>query len=161
MAFCEHCLKEIPEGVLCEECAAAAQQEDVPAAGENAAPVTHTASGAPQFHPQFATPLATPVTEEKRFQVPLTMAQLPPALKPLGVWSFVGYTLLFLIPLVGLVAALVCACGGTPRVCLKNYARGWLLSVVLLAVVLAAAGALAWYLKCPLPQITFNGFAPY
>ncbi len=161
MAFCEHCLKEIPEGVLCEECAAAAQEEEVPAAQENVTPVTRTASGAPQFHPQFTAPSASPATEEKRFQIPLTMMQLPPALKPLGVWGFVGYTLLFMIPLVGFVAALVCACGGTSRVCLKNYARGWLLSVVLVTVVLAAAGALMWYFKCPLPQVTFNGFAPY
>ncbi len=160
MAFCEHCLKEIPEGVLCEECAAAANEE-APAVQECAVPVARTASGAPQFHPQFTTPPAPPVTEEKRFQVPLTVTQLPPALKPLGAWGFVGYTLLFLIPLVGFVVALVFACGGTSRVCLKNYARGWLLSVVLLTVVLAAAGALAWYLKCPLPQFTFNGFAPY
>ena len=160
MAFCEHCLKEIPEGVLCEECAAAEAEENVKGS-DNTTPVTHTASGAPQFHPQFTAPAASSWTEEKRFQVPLTLTQLPPALKPLGTWGFVGYTLLFMIPLVGLIVALVCACGGTGRVCLKNYARGWIVTFVLLAVVIAAAGALAWYLKCPLPQFTLNGFAPY
>ena len=160
MAFCEHCLKEIPEGVLCEECAAAAQTKVAPAT-EVTAPVTRTASGAPQFHPQFAAPVASPVAEEKRFLVPLTLTQLPPALKPLGAWGFVGYTLLFLIPVIGWIVALVFACGGTNRVCLKNYARGWLLGALLLIVLLAAVGALLWYVKCPLPQFTFNGFAPY
>ena len=160
MAFCEHCLKEIPEGVLCADCMAAGA-EATPLEREHTAPVTRTATGAPQFHPQFAAPAATHAAEEKRFQVPLTITQLPPVLKPLGAWGFVGYTLLFLIPILGLIVALVCACGGTSRVCLKNYARGYLLTVLLLALVLAAAGALAWYFKCPLPQFAFNGFAPY
>lgn len=160
MAFCEHCLKEIPEGVLCEECAAAVQTEE-PVAVDEPAPVTRTASGAPQFHPQFTAPVAAPVAEEKRFLVPLTLTQLPPVLKPLGVWGFVGYSLLFLIPVIGWIVALVFACGGTNRVCLKHFARGWLVSALLLIAALAAVGALLWYVKCPLPQFTFNGFAPY
>lgn len=161
MAFCEHCLKEIPEGVLCEECAAAEAATCAPTTEETASPVARSASGAPQFYPQFTASRASASVEQKHFEVPLTMTQLPPALKPLGVWGFVGYTLLFMIPLVGLVALLVFACGGTGRVCLKHYARGYLLAVVLLLAVLAAAGALMWYLKCPLPQFVFNGFAPY
>jgi len=140
VAFCDCCLKEIEEGTLCAECAAAST-----AGGETAPVVSHSASGAPQFHPQFAAPSAPPAAEEKRFPIPLTVAQLPYDLKPLGAWAFFGYGLLFLIPLVGLVLALVFALGGTSRVCLKNYARGvllaWLFALVLAAL---AAGAL-WY----------------
>lgn len=137
MAFCEHCLKEIEEGVLCAECAATTA-----ASGDTAAVVSHSATGAPQFHPQFTAPPAPPVTEEKRFPIPLSVPQLPVHLKPLGAWGFFGYGVLFLIPLVGFVLALVFALGGTPRVCLKNYARGvlltWLLALLLAALAVGA-----------------------
>ena len=134
MAFCEHCLKEIEEGTLCVECAAAN-----PVSGEAEAVVSHSETGAPQFHPQFMAPPPPPVSEPKRFEIPLTVSQLPAYLKPLGAWGFFGYGLLFLIPLGGWIFTLVFALGGTTRVCLKNYARAVLL-VWLFTLVLAAAG---------------------
>lgn len=140
MAFCEHCLKEIEEGTLCAECAAAEVT-----CGETAPVVSHSESGAPQFHPQFIAPPAPPVTEEKRFEIPLSVTQLPPALKPLGAWGFLGYGLLFMIPLVGLVFALVFALGGTTRVCLKNYARGALLAWAFALISAAVAAGVLWY----------------
>lgn len=140
MAFCEHCLKEVPEGeVLCTECAAV-QAAAAPPAAEEAA-VSRSASGAPQFRVQFTPPPAPPVATEPRFEMPLTASQLPRELKPLGAWAFFGYGLLFMIPLVGLVVAIVFACGGTSRVCLKNYARSVLLAW--LFALIAAAGAAA------------------
>lgn len=140
VAFCEHCLKEIEEGTLCEACAA-----ENTASGDAAAVVSHSASGAPQFHPQFTPPVALPVTEEKRFEIPLTVTQLPAHLKPLGAWGFFGYGLLFAIPLVGFVLALVFALGGTTRVCLKNYARGVLLAWLFALVIAAVTVGLLWY----------------
>ncbi len=139
MAFCEQCLKEIDDGVLCEACAAEGL-------GTSETPETvcsHSPSGAPQFRPQFTPPPAPPVIEEKRFEIPLTVTQLPASLKPLGAWGFVGYSLLFMIPLVGWILALVFACGGTSRVCLKKFARGVLL-LWLLGAVAAAIAAGVW-----------------
>lgn len=143
MAFCERCLKEIEEGVLCAECAADGAVADT---AETQAIVSHSASGAPQFHPQFTPPPAQPAVEEKRFEIPLTVTQLPTALKPLGAWGFVGYTLLFMLPLLGFVFVLVFALGGTQRVCLKNYARGVLLLWLLALVIAAVAVGLVWFL---------------
>ena len=140
MAFCERCLKEIEEGTLCAACAA--ENTD---GGASAPVVSHSESGAPQFHPQFAAPSAPPAAEEKRFEIPLTVTQLPAHLKSLGAWGFFGYGLLFAIPLVGLVFALVFALGGTSRVCLKNYARAALLAWLFALVLAALAVAALWY----------------
>ena len=55
---------------------------------------------------------------------------------PLGAWSYFLYNLLFSIPLVGWIIALVFAVGGTNRINLRNYARCYF-CVLLIAVVLA------------------------
>lgn len=55
---------------------------------------------------------------------------------PLGAWSYFLYNLLFSIPLVGWIIALVFAVGGTNRINLRNYARSYF-CVLLIAVVLA------------------------
>ncbi|MBE6757948.1 MAG: hypothetical protein E7552_05305 [Ruminococcaceae bacterium] len=151
MAFCEHCLKEIDEGVLCAECAADNAQR-----GESSAIVSHSESGAPQFRPQFMAPPAPPVTEEKRFEVPLTVTQLPPALRPLSAWGFLGYGILFAIQPIGFVLALVLALGGTSRVCLKNYARGVLLMWLLATVLSLAFLALLWFAAPHLLRAVFS-----
>ena len=140
MAFCDHCLKEIEEGTLCAECAAACG-----ANAETTSVVSHSPSGAPQFYPQFTVQPAPPAVEEKRFEIPLTVTQLPADLKPLGAWGFFGYGLLFLIPLVGLIFAVVFALGGTSRVCLKNYARAVLLAWLFTLVLAAGVAAALWY----------------
>ena len=139
VAFCESCLKEIEAGVLCAACAEAQK------GAENGALCSHSPSGAPQFHPQFTAPAALPAGEEKRFEMPLTAAQLPHDFKSLSAWGFVGYGLLFLIPLMGWVVAVMLACGATSRVCLKHYARGVLLSWALVLLVAAAVVGALWY----------------
>lgn len=145
VAFCELCLKEIEEGTLCDECAACAS-DAAPSETEMKAVVSRSASGAPQFSPQFA-PLPTPpAVEAQRFEMPLTASQLPPILRPLSAWGFFGWGLLFAIPFVGFVVALVCACGGSSRVCVKNYARGVLLGWLFAAVlVVVAVGLICFF----------------
>ena len=41
---------------------------------------------------------------------------------PLGAWSYFLYTLLFSIPIIGFIFAIVFAVGGTNRINLRNYA---------------------------------------
>ncbi len=160
MAFCEHCLKEIEEGTLCEECAACAD-DAAPSETEVKAVVSHSASGAPQFSPQFSPVAAPPVVETPRFEMPLTASQLPADLRPLGAWGFLAWGLLFAVPFVGFVAALVCACGATSRMCVKNYARGVLLSWLLAAVLIAVAAGLIWCFWAPLQQSIGGWMLPW
>lgn len=62
---------------------------------------------------------------------------------PLGAWSYFLYTLLFSIPIIGFIFAIVFAVGGTNRINLRNYARSyfcWLLIMVVLVIILLIVG---------------------
>ena len=64
---------------------------------------------------------------------------VPSEYKPISAWGYVGYNLLFAIPVVGFILLLVFACGGTPNLNLRSYARSFfcaLLIVLLIVVVL-------------------------
>ena len=63
---------------------------------------------------------------------------VPEDYKPIGAWGYVGYQILFAIPVVGFIVALVFALGGTQNINLKNYSRSyfiWLLLSILLSIV--------------------------
>ncbi len=68
--------------------------------------------------------------------------------KLLRPWGYVGYSLLFSLPLVGLIFAIVFACKGEHKN-RANFARGWLLLLVISLLLLAAAGTCLYlfYLK--------------
>ncbi len=53
----------------------------------------------------------------------ITEAQLPERFKPIGAWAYFGWTILFNLPLIGWIIALVKALGNTENVNLKNFAR--------------------------------------
>lgn len=68
---------------------------------------------------------------------------VPPEYKPLSPWAYFGYSLLFSIPLVGLICIFVFALGGGSNINLRNYARSYFCSmalVVILIVVLLFLG---------------------
>ena len=62
--------------------------------------------------------------------------------KPISMWGYFGYELLFAIPLVGFILILVFSFGGTRNKNLKNFARSffcvWILVVVLLTILIIA-----------------------
>lgn len=52
----------------------------------------------------------------------------PPAeYKPISAWGYIGWNILFAIPVVGWILILVFGLGGTKNVNLKNYARSFLI----------------------------------
>ncbi len=58
--------------------------------------------------------------------------------KPISAWGYVGYQLLFCLPLIGIIFLLVFALGGTKNINLKNYARSffcWLLIFTVISVI--------------------------
>lgn len=74
-------------------------------------------------------------------------ASIPPEYKPIGTWGYVGYNLLFSIPVVGLILVIVFACGSSGNVNVKNYARSFLCALligvilsVIMGVLFAAVG---------------------
>jgi len=71
--------------------------------------------------------------EKKQIEIPIEY-------KPISMWGYFGYNVLFSIPLVGLVFMLVYALGGTKNKNLKNFARSqfiWLI-IVLVAIIVFA-----------------------
>ncbi len=70
---------------------------------------------------------------------------------PIGMWGYFGYSILFIIPLVGFICALIFAFGGTRNINLRNFARslfcGWIISIIIAAIVIAvvAMSAPRWF----------------
>ena len=62
--------------------------------------------------------------------------QLPEKFRPLSMWAYVGYQLLFTVPLVGFICLLVFAFGASSNKNLQNFARG-VLALRVIAVVIA------------------------
>ena len=50
---------------------------------------------------------------------------LPDEIRPISMWRYFGYQILFAIPLSGLILLIVFALGGTRNVNLRNYARSY------------------------------------
>ena len=71
--------------------------------------------------------------------------ELPPEYRPVGMWGYVGYEILFSLPVVGLVLMFIFSFSGTDNVNLKNFARAKLImiaiGVALFVVLIVAAGA--------------------
>ena len=64
--------------------------------------------------------------------------QVPEEYRPIGMWGYFGYELLFMIPIVGLIMVLVFSFGGTANKNLKNFARSqfciWIIVIVLVVI---------------------------
>ncbi len=68
---------------------------------------------------------------------------VPSEYKPISMWGYFGYELLFCIPLVGFILLLVFSFGGTKNINLRNFARSYfcvIIIVLVLAAILVAAG---------------------
>ena len=69
---------------------------------------------------------------------------LPDEYRPISMWGYFGYELLFSIPIVGLILLLVFSFGGTKNVNLRNFARSYfcfLIVIVIFAIIIAIIGA--------------------
>jgi len=64
-------------------------------------------------------------------------ANIPEEYKPISMWGYFGYEILFAIPLVGIITLLVFAFGGTGNRNLKNFARSKFCTFILFAILFA------------------------
>lgn len=79
-----------------------------------------------------------------------TNTNLPEEYRPISMWGYFGYQILFSIPCVGFIALLIFAFGGTKNVNLKNFARSYFCFTIILVVLvvlftIASGGAAAAY----------------
>ena len=66
----------------------------------------------------------------------ISVEDLPVEYRPIGMRGYFGYSLLFAIPFVGWIIALVFAFGVNPNVNLKNFARAYFCSLIVACVFL-------------------------
>ena len=59
---------------------------------------------------------------------------IPESYKPISMWGYFGYELLFSIPVVGFIILLVFAFGGTGNINVKNFARSYFCMFILVLV---------------------------
>ncbi len=88
---------------------------------------------------------ATPIMGRNADQ---NIYQIPDEYRPISMWGYFGYSLLFGIPIVGIICVLVFAFGGTKNMNLRNFARAQFCMVIVVAVlviilVIAGAGTLS------------------
>ena len=74
---------------------------------------------------------------------------LPEEYRPISMWGYFGYQILFSIPCVGFIALLIFAFGGTKNVNLKNFARSYFCFTIILVILvvlftIAFGGATAY-----------------
>ncbi len=64
---------------------------------------------------------------------------IPEEYRPISMWGYFGYQLLFSIPIVGFILLIVFSFGGAKNMNVRNFARSyfcWLIIAVIVAIVL-------------------------
>lgn len=75
---------------------------------------------------------------------------IPDEYRPISMWGYFGYSILFVIPLLGLILIIVFSVGGTRNINLRNFARSyfcWLIIGVILFAIIFAIGGSALFME--------------
>ena len=67
---------------------------------------------------------------------------IPPEYRPISMWGYFGYQILFAIPVIGWIMLLVFALGGTSNINVRNFARSYFCILIILVVIIINAGVL-------------------
>ena len=70
-----------------------------------------------------------PVQQSASFQT--TTVNIPEEYKPISMWGYFGYELLFSIPCIGFIILLVFAFGGNRNINVKNFARSYFCFIII------------------------------
>lgn len=76
-------------------------------------------------------------------QVNNQVNNIPEEYRPISMWGYFGYEILFSIPCVGFILLLVFSFGGTKNQNLRNFARSYfcfLIVMIIIAVIVALVG---------------------
>jgi hypothetical protein len=65
-----------------------------------------------------------------------------PEYKPISPWGYIGYEILFMIPLVGFIAIIIFSVGGTANHNVKNFARAYLYVIIAVIILTIVASVL-------------------
>lgn len=63
-------------------------------------------------------------------------SNIPEEYRPISMWGYLGYEILFSIPCVGFILLIVFSLGGTRNVNLKNFARSYFCVFIIVAILM-------------------------
>lgn len=146
MPFCKNCGTSLPDGlVFCTNCGAAVE----------AAPKQSAPNPIPAAPPKPQAPVATaPPPPAPSYSAPVQQAFPPDTCPVVSTASYFWLMLLFSIPLIGWIACIVMACGGTQNRSRKNFAK----AVLIWFIVALAVGLICWLLAVLLGGSLANAF---
>lgn len=119
---------------FCTTCGAA-----LPASAPNPGYAPNTSYGQPSYS-NTTTPINFNVNSA--YQQPITEETLPEKFRPIKPWGYVGYSLLFALPLIGLIMMIVYATKDD-NINRRNYARSFLW-MMLLAIAISLVVSLVF-----------------
>ncbi len=132
MKTCPSCGAQSPDSVqYCTNCGAA-----LPAASTYPAQSRPAQYAAPaQNSPQYSYQQPAPVIVNNQ------LGQVPSQYKPLSPWAYFGYSLLFTLPLIGIIMLFVYAFDGS-NLNRRNFARSYFIGLILAVIVSIVVGIL-------------------
>lgn len=156
--YCRNCGAQNNDGAaFCKKCGAKMKAGTTPREEKTASGTVPRAAAADEYvdksdeyyrgssESNMRSTDVTPTTEMTSGQ---NHYQIPDEYRPIGMWGYFGYSLLFSIPIVGIICELVFAFGGTKNMNLRNFARAQFCMVIvvivlLIIIVMTGAGALS------------------
>ena len=156
--FCKRCGTENRDDMLfCKECGAPLQGQGGAKSNNTAAGSGNTGNDTPiqpkpqptpnyqqqnyqQSQPNYQQPQPQVVYHQQPVQTVYAgfdENNIPEEYKPISMWGYFGYELLFAIPLVGFIVLLVFAFGGTRNKNLKNFARSYFCALIVAVIIIA------------------------
>ncbi|MBE5921321.1 MAG: zinc-ribbon domain-containing protein [Lachnospiraceae bacterium] len=152
---CNNCGHEISEStVFCAGCGmkvadANPVQEAAPESTPQPAQETSTqqAYTTPQYNQQTYTAPQYTAPQYNPYQNYNAAPVIPDEYKPISMWGYFGYQLLFAIPCIGLILLIVFSVGGTKNINLRNFARSYwcafiigLILAIIVAIIIVITG---------------------
>ncbi len=61
---------------------------------------------------------------------------IPEEYKPISMWGYFEYEILFSLPIIGIILLIVFSLGGTKNINLKNFARSYFCIIIIISIVL-------------------------
>ena len=61
---------------------------------------------------------------------------IPEEYKPISMWGYFGYEILFSLPIIGIILLIVFSLGGTKNINLINFARSYFCIIIIISIVL-------------------------
>lgn len=152
MKICNKCsVANDDKAVFCVGCGAVLQNttQENPVITEEPTPTQTESYSEPQAYAPPQSPFVQPVSSQPAMPqmpygqpygfVPIDENMLPPEYKPVTIGQYIGYSLLFSLPIIGIIMLFVTAFDSDKSISLRNYAKSilvWCAISIVLAILL-------------------------